>query len=80
MNEQSEERNLRDNSDRLLAEVREIQAMEREKRSQEVSTPEFHDLSDSIVDKSREVFRIAAEEQDTGEAMEHRPGRTVNDL
>jgi small-conductance mechanosensitive channel len=80
MHEESKERDLREHSDRLLSKVREIQAMERTKREEEISSPEFHALADSIVDTSREVFRLAAEQQETSEQMERIPDRTTEDL
>lgn len=56
-------------SDELIEAARSVQELEREKRRHPISTPGFHDLADRIQERSREVFRIAAEEERLGEEI-----------
>ena len=59
---------LTEHSDRILDAIAELHRLEVEKRTKEISTPEFHRLAEEITAKSREVFRIAAEQERLGEA------------
>ena len=74
------ERRLRHDSDALLDEIEALRAMEREKRTYQISTPEFHDLADAITEKSREIFAIAADERATGNRIDERQAETTDDV
>ena len=63
-----EQRQLRDDSDDLMEALDDMKRMEVEKRDKEISTAEFHELADAIEDRSRDVFRIAADERRIGDA------------
>jgi hypothetical protein len=56
-------------SNEILEAVDELRAMEQQKRSEDISTPPFHELADAIKDKSREIFRIADEQRQLGETI-----------
>ncbi|MEA2518233.1 MAG: hypothetical protein QOF49_313 [Chloroflexota bacterium] len=58
---------LNDVSDRLLMIVDEVRDLERRKRSMPVGSPEFEDLADAIVARSRDVFRASIEERNIGD-------------
>jgi divalent metal cation (Fe/Co/Zn/Cd) transporter len=61
---ESPKRRLHDISSRLLAESDAVKHLELEKRTRNISTPEFHRLAEEIEDRARKVFRLAeAEEQ-----------------
>jgi hypothetical protein len=51
----------------ILNAIDDLHDMEVRKRERPISTPEFHDLAEDITAKSREVFRIAVEQEDVGE-------------
>jgi signal transduction histidine kinase len=61
---------LREDSDRLLKAVDELRALERQKRSLEISSEPFHDLARRVEEKAREVFRLAEEQQQDGEVVD----------
>ncbi|HEY0444603.1 MAG TPA: hypothetical protein VGC90_10295 [Candidatus Limnocylindrales bacterium] len=63
-------RELRNDSERLLKAVDELRALEREKRQQQISSQPFHDLAERVEAKAREVFRLAGEEVEDGRAAE----------
>jgi hypothetical protein len=63
----AERRVLRTDSDRLLDAVDELRALEREKRTLDVSSKPFHDLAERVEAKAREVFRLAGQESDDGD-------------
>lgn len=71
---------LRDHSDRLIEEIEAIKALEVEKRGHEISTPEFHRLAEAIVEKSRDIFRLAAEEDLIGEVIEEPQGVSIDEV
>ncbi len=72
-------RRLRHCSDELLTEVNELKELEAVKRQHEVSSPEFQDLADRITEKSREIFRLADDERQTGNGVD--PARpTMTDI
>jgi chromatin remodeling complex protein RSC6 len=73
-------REVRKDSDALLDAVREIHDLEREKRGEQISTPEFHDKAREITDRSREVFRIAAEEEKAGEETDDAETATIEEV
>ena len=61
-------RRLRHDSDELLTEVAELKKLDAAKRQHEIASPEFHDLEDRIAEKSRQIFRLADDERQTGNA------------
>jgi hypothetical protein len=71
---------LRDDSDELMEAVTEIRELEREKRGEEMSTPRFHELAEDIADKSRQVFRLATDEQAQGDALSGEQGAAIEDV
>jgi hypothetical protein len=73
-------RDVRKASDALLDAVRELQDLEREKRAEEFSTPEFHAKAREITELSREVFRLAAEEERAGNEIESPEDGTTEDV
>jgi hypothetical protein len=62
-------------SDELLAEVDELKKLEADKRQHEISSPEFQYLADRIAEKSREIFRLADDQRQTGNALDPAPPR-----
>jgi hypothetical protein len=74
------DREVRKDSDALLRAVRELHELEREKRGEEMSSPEFHEMAREITDKSRDVFRIAADEERAGDELESPQDKTTNDV
>lgn len=71
---------VRRDSDALLDAIRGLNDLEREKRSQEVSSPEFHEMARKITERSREVFRMAAEEEKAGDEVESPQDRTIEEI
>ena len=61
---------VRQTSDALLEAVRKLHDLEREKRAQQLSTPEFHAMAREITERSREVFRLAALEERAGNEVD----------
>src|SRR4051812_1246528 len=72
--------NLREDSDSLLDAVREIRDLERTKRTQKLSSPEFHQTAEEITDKSRRVFHIARDEEAEGDALDGPSDKTTEDI
>ncbi len=66
-------------SERMLEVIDELRGMEVEKRRQPISTPEFHRLAEDITATSRAVFRMAAEQEETGDETS-RGEETIDDL
>ena len=66
-------------SQRLLTAIDEIHDLETSKRDQDISTPPFHALADQVLDKSREVFRMAGAEADLDDEIET-TDVTLNDV
>jgi hypothetical protein len=62
---------LGDASDDLLDAVDDLRAMERQKRSETISSPPFHRLAEAIEAKSREIFRTAGRERSLGDRADH---------
>jgi hypothetical protein len=62
-------RRLLAESDRLLAALDEIRAMEARKRAENISTAEFNELADRIHEKSREIFQITGEQEAIGHSI-----------
>jgi hypothetical protein len=61
---------LAQDSEYLLHAIDEIHDLEAEKRTQDISTPKFHELAERILAKSREVFRRAYRERDRGNEID----------
>ncbi|MDQ3128772.1 MAG: hypothetical protein M3Q66_10030 [Chloroflexota bacterium] len=57
-------------SQRLLTAIDEIHELESSKRDQDISTPPFHALADEVLEKSREIFRLAGREAAEDDAIE----------
>jgi hypothetical protein len=60
------DRELDKDSQRLLDAMREMRSLELSKRATERSSEEFHDLAETVVDKAKEVRKLAIEELDQG--------------
>lgn len=60
-------RRVRDDSDELLHALEELKLMERQKRTEDISTPPFHRLAEEVEDQARRVFELAAEENVDGD-------------
>jgi hypothetical protein len=60
-------RELTGQSARILDAIDELRDIEVEKRKKPISTPEFHRLAEEVTHKSRDVFRIAVDEELTGD-------------
>jgi hypothetical protein len=73
-------RRVRDDSDELLDDVEELKRLEKIKRDYPISSPEFDYLEDRIVEKSREVFRLADEERASGKGPEPSTSTTTNEV
>jgi hypothetical protein len=58
---------LRLDSDALMEKLAEMRRAEDRKRQADVSTPEFHQLSDRVDQLSNQVFRLAQGEEDVAE-------------
>ena len=71
---------LRDVSDRLLREMEELKALEREKRGEPISSPQFKRLARVIEIKSRDIWELAADERAFGEQIEGGEPDTVDDV
>jgi hypothetical protein len=71
---------VRETSDALLAAVRKLHDLEREKRAQQLSTPEFHAMAREITERSREVFRLAAVEERAGDEVESQQEESTEDI
>jgi hypothetical protein len=71
---------FRRSSDALLEAVRALHDLERERRAQEVSTPEFQAMAREITERSREVFRLAAEEELAANELDSPQDTTTEDL
>ena len=77
---EQELRRVRHDSDDLLEKMNRLKDLEQRKRHLEVSTPEFHDAADEVADVSTEIFRIARDEQATGNQIDRRQGMTTEDV
>lgn len=60
---------LADHSNRLLHAVEELRELEQRKRRETISTPPFHHLADDVKAKSREIFRIADDQEALGDRI-----------
>jgi hypothetical protein len=71
---------LRDISDRLLRGMDELKQLEREKRAEPISSPQFKRLARVIEIKSRDIRTLAADELAIGEQIEVGEQDTVEDV
>jgi hypothetical protein len=60
---------LTERSNKILGAIDELRRLEEQKRQEPISTPDFHELAKEIEEKSRQVFRIAADQRKLGEAI-----------
>jgi hypothetical protein len=65
-------------SDELMDALSEMKRLEGQKRTEEFSSPPFHDLAQRVTEQSRRVFEVASREQREGEDVEQ-TGDTIND-
>ena len=72
-------RALAGKSDEMLEALRELKATEARKRREPISTPMFHMLADDVHAQSRQIFRIAIQEDDLGNESE-RGVETIDDI
>jgi hypothetical protein len=70
----------RKTSDALLEAVRRLHDLERQKRAQQLSAPEFHAMAREITEQSREVFGLAAVEERAGDEVESEQEETTEDI
>lgn len=71
---------VRRDSDELLEAVRELHDLEAEKRKEEISSQGFHDAARKITERSRDIFRRAAEEERHGNEIEDPSHATTEDV
>jgi hypothetical protein len=70
MHEMSEQkRELAGQSNKLLDALRHLKETEERKREVPISTPAFHELANDVNATSREIFRIAREQDELGDAI-----------
>jgi hypothetical protein len=67
------DRELDSTSRELLDALEELKGIERRKRETERSSEPFHELAEEATDQSREVFRLAREEEMLGDEDSSRP-------
>jgi hypothetical protein len=72
-------RELTDRSAQILGAIDDLRRMETEKRSQPISTPRFHRLAEDITRTSREVFRIAIDQEEIGDQAQ-RGEQSIEDI
>jgi len=72
-------RELTDRSAQILGAIDDLHQMETEKRSQPISTPRFHRMAEDITRKSREVFRIAIDQEEIGDQAQ-RGEQSIEDI
>jgi hypothetical protein len=73
-------RRLRNDSDGFLDAIRELHELEERKRTQEISSPEFHEIAREITERSRDIFRRAAVQQRDGATVSAPQGTTVDEV
>jgi hypothetical protein len=70
---------LADTSNETLEEIRELQALERTKRAEPISTTGFHELAERVTEKSRQIMRNVSRQEVLGN--ESRTGEeSINDI
>jgi hypothetical protein len=72
-------RALANRSNRLLKALRHLQDTEKRKRDEPISTPEFHRLADDVDKTSRQIFSLARDQEQLGDASK-RGEETINDI
>ena len=78
-NQDAARRGLTDKSNQILKAVEELHTMEERKRTEQISSPPFHELAEDIREKSREIFRIATVQEELGDQAD-RNGESIEDL
>lgn len=74
-----EKRALTNRSNRLLEALRRLRDMETRKRHEPISSPGFHALAKDVDKTSREIFRLAREQDDLGDQVP-RGRETIDDV
>jgi hypothetical protein len=72
-------RQLTDRSNRLLDALRGMREVEKRKRAEPISSPKFHALADEVDKVSRDVFRLARDEERLGDEIP-RGSDTIDDV
>ena len=67
-------RGLADTSNKLLAALRHLRDTEQRKRQLPIASPAFDALADEVERTSREIFRLARDEDRLGDESEDRTG------
>lgn len=62
-------RELASESNKLLDALRHLKETEERKREVPISTPTFHELANDVNATSREIFRIARDQDELGDAI-----------
>src|SRR5215208_2101136 len=75
----ADSRRLRDISAELLAAIDAIRQLEIRARTLAIGTPEFNRVSGEITARSRDLFRLAGEQEQTAERLPPRD-TTIEDL
>ena len=65
----AKKRELADKSNRMLEKLRYLRETEKIKRKTPISTPTFHELANQVNATSREIFKIAHEQETLGEEI-----------
>ena len=58
------------NSDELLDDVKQLRALEEEKRREPISSPGFHVIAEEITARSREIMKTALRQEELRGAIE----------
>jgi hypothetical protein len=69
-NQQRLRARLSNESKKLLETIDEMHELEEQKRQEDISTPRFHELADTIKAKARNVFQITTVQEHMGDAIE----------
>lgn len=72
-------RQLTDRSNRLLEALRGMRETEKRKRAEPISSPKFHALADEVDKASRDVFRLARDQERLGDQIP-RGSDTIDDV
>ncbi len=64
-----EKQALAGRSDKLLGALRHLKETEERKREVPISTPTFHELANDVNATSREIFRLAREQDEIGDEI-----------
>ena len=67
------------NSDELLDDVKQLRALEEEKRREPISSPGFHVIAEEITARSREIMKTALRQEELGNSAE-RGEETIEDV